>query len=562
MLSDFQVMRRLFTLIKPWWGWMLLGVVLSLLTILANIGLMALSGWFIASMAIAGITGAAINYFTPAALIRAFAIIRTSSRYAERLVTHEATFRLIASLRSWFYDHLEPLAPAVIQNYRSGDLLSRIRADIDTLDNFYLRIIAPVTVAFISSIIIVIFLWQYSQTLAFIELFFLVAAGILLPLLINRWGYSASSRQSKITSELRSAVMDSTQGMSELLINDAAKRHSDSVEKLSEGLLKDQKSLATLNGGSQAMSGLLANLCVLLMLIIAIPMVNSEAIGSASLPMLALFTLASFEAIMPLSLAFQTLPTTLAAARRLFDIVDSKPAVIEPEIPHPLPESADLVFNNMSLRYPSQESDTLQNISVNIPTGTHIAIVGPSGSGKSSLINALMKFWPVSSGEISYGGVPIEQLDGEELRSQFAVASQHSTLFNSTIKRNLLLANRKATDSELEAACKVAQIHDFIMGLPEGYDTWIGEAGHKLSGGQMRRISIARTLLKAAPILILDEPGEGLDSITEKNMLQSIIEHNKQRTLILITHHLSGLDAMDQIVRIEKGNIVSNQDKK
>ncbi|GAA0409491.1 thiol reductant ABC exporter subunit CydC [Cocleimonas flava] len=562
MMSDFQVMRRLFTLIKPWWGWMLLGVVLSLLTILANIGLMALSGWFIASMAIAGITGAAINYFTPAALIRAFAIIRTSSRYAERLVTHEATFRLIASLRSWFYDHLEPLAPAVIQNYRSGDLLSRIRADIDTLDNFYLRIIAPVTVAFISSIIIVIFLWQYSQTLALIELFFLVAAGVLLPLLINRWGYSASSRQSKITSELRSAVMDSTQGMSELLINDAAKRHSDSVEKLSEGLLKDQKSLATLNGGSQAMSGLLANLCVLLMLIIAIPMVNSEAIGPASLPMLALFTMASFEAIMPLSLAFQTLPTTLAAARRLFDIVDSKPAVIEPEIPHPLPDSADLVFHSMSLRYPSQETDTLQNINVNIPTGTHIAIVGPSGSGKSSLINALMKFWPVSSGEISYGGVPIEHLDGEELRSQFAVASQHSTLFNSTIKRNLLLANRKATDSELESVCKVAQIHDFIMELPEGYDTWIGEAGHKLSGGQMRRISIARTLLKSAPILILDEPGEGLDSITEKNMLHSIIEHNKQRTLILITHHLSGLDAMDQIVRIEKGNIVSNQDKK
>lgn len=558
MNSDIQVMRRLFILIKPWWGWMLLGVLLSLLTILANIGLMALSGWFIASMAIAGVTGAAINYFTPAAAIRAFAIIRTASRYGERLVTHEATFRLIASLRSWFYEHLEPLAPAVLQNYRSGDLLSRIRADIDTLDNFYLRIIAPVTVAFISSILIVIFLWQYSQTFAFIELFFLVTAGVLLPVLINRWGYEASSRQSKITSELRSAVMDSTQGMSELLINGAAQRHSQYVEKLSDSLLKDQKSLATLNGGSQAMSGLLANICVLLMLIVAIPMVNSGTLSSPNLPMLALFTMASFEAIMPLPLAFQTLPTTLAAARRLFDIVDSKPAVTEPETPQPLPESSDLVFKNVSLRYPSQSSDALQDISLKIPAGTHIAVVGPSGSGKSSLINALMKFWPLESGEISYGGVTIEQLSGEALRSQIAVASQHSTLFNSTIKRNLLLANREADDSELEAACKLAQIHDFIMELPDAYDTWIGEAGHKLSGGQIRRISIARTLLKSAPILILDEPGEGLDSITEQQMLQSIIKNNKHRTLILITHHISGLDAMDQVIRIEKGNIVSN----
>ncbi len=556
MSSDIQVMRRLFGLIKPWWGWMLLGIFLSLLTILANIGLMALSGWFIASMAIAGVTGAAINYFTPAATIRAFAIIRTVSRYAERLVTHEATFRLIASLRSWFYQHLEPLAPAAIQNYRSGDLLSRIRADIDTLDNFYLRIIAPVIVAFISSIVIITFLWQYDYTLAFIELCFLLTTGVFLPLLINRWGYAASSRQSRISSELRSAVIDSTQGMSELLINGAAKRHAAYVEKLSNKLQKDQKSLATLNGGSQALSGLLVNLCILLMLIVAIPLVHSKTIEPANLPMLALFTMASFEAIMPLSLAFQTLPATLAAARRLFAIVDSKPAVTEPETPQALPKTSDLVFTNATLRYPSQTSAALTNINLNIPAGTHIAIIGPSGSGKSSLIQALVRFWPLTSGQISYGGVPINQLDSEALRSQFAIASQHSTLFNSTIKRNLLLANREANDSELETACKLAQIHDFIMQLPDAYDTWIGEAGHKLSGGQMRRINIARALLKPAPILILDEPGEGLDSITEQRMLQSIIKHNKQRTLILITHHLSGLDAMNQIIHLEKGKII------
>ena len=555
LMSNWQVIKRLLKLMRPWWGWMLLGTLLSLLTIIANISLMALSGWFIATMAMAGITGASVNYFTPSAGIRAFAIIRTASRYGERLVTHEATFRLLATLRTWFYEHLEPLAPAILQNYRSGDLLSRIRADIDALENLYLRILAPLLVAAITSLVILLFLWQYSIVLALIELALLMVAGIAVPLVINNLAHQASTRKIETTSELRSAVIDSTQGMSELLIYGAAEKQAERVNALSEQLLEDQQHLAKLNGGSQSALGLCANLSMWLMLIVAIPMVSAGSLAPANLPMLALFALASFEAIMPLPLAFQTLPGTLAAARRLFDIVDTQPAVMEPLSPVAIPERFDIDINNVSLRYPNSQQNALESINLSIPQGTHLAIVGPSGSGKSTLINALMRFWPVESGEIRLGGININQLSGEHLRTEVAVATQQSTLFNSTIKRNLLLAKRDASDEEIQRVCKLAQIHDFIDTLPEGYETWIGEAGHKLSGGQIRRLGIARALIKPAKVLILDEPGEGLDSVTEQKMLQAIIENARDRSLILITHHLVGLDNMHQIIRLEQGHI-------
>ncbi len=546
---------------RPWWGWMLLGAFLSLLTILANISLMALSGWFIATMAIAGVTGVTINYFTPSAGIRAFAIIRTVGRYGERLVTHEATFRLLATLRTWFYQHLEPLAPAVLQNYRSGDLLSRIRADIDALENFYLRVLAPMLVAVVVSLLLLLFLWQFSGLLVIIELIFLMIAGVGVPLLVNHLAHKAATRRIETTSALRSAVIDSTQGMSELLIYGAAEQQAAKVNELSERLIADQQHLAKLNGGTQSALGLCANFSMWFMLLVAIPMVTVGSLKPANLPMLALFALASFEAIMPLPLAFQTLPGTLAAARRLFDIVDSKPAVQEPDAPQAVPERFDIELENVSLKYPDSQHLALESINLSIPQGARIAITGPSGSGKSTLINAMMRFWPLESGGIYLGGTNIKQLNGDNLRARFAVASQHNTLFNSTIKRNLLLAKRDATDEEVEHVCKLAQIHDFIGTLPNGYDTYIGEAGHKLSGGQSRRLGIARALLKPAPVLVLDELGEGLDSVTEQNMLRAITESEQGRTLILITHHLAGLENMHEVVRLEQGHVVAPQKK-
>ncbi len=546
--SNFAVLWRLLLLFKPYWGWMLLGIILSLATIIANVGLMALSGWFIASMAIAGIAGASIDYFSPAAGIRAFAIVRTGSRYAERLVTHEATFRALAELRHWFYLHLEPLAPAVLQQYHSGDLLSRIRADIDALENVYLRIIAPVIVAFISSLVFLYFLSRFDYSLALVELILLLIAGVITPLVVNRLSQQSGKEIVRLSTELRVQVVDSVQGLGELLIYGAAEQQAQEIDTLSQKLLTQQAKMARYNGLSQAILSLCANLALLLIVFITIPLVTSAGLSPANLPMLALFTLASFEAILALPLAFQTLPETLAAARRVFSIVDTKPLITEPSGDSPKPTHYDIEFNNVSFSYSKDASTVLNNLSFRLATGSRLGVVGASGIGKSSIINLLLRFWESNQGSIRFGGHAIEAYKSDDIRQYFSVVTQQNHFFNSTIKRNLLLGKRDATDAELEQVCRVAQIHEFIQTLEQGYDTWVGEAGIKLSGGQLKRLTIARALLKDVPILILDEPAEGLDSKTEKALLNAVFEYKKDSSILLITHRKVGLEAMDEVL--------------
>jgi len=549
--SNLAVLWRLIRLFKPYWGWMALGIILSLVTIISNVGLMALSGWFIASMAIAGLTGASINYFSPAAGIRAFAIARTGSRYAERLVTHEATFRLLAELRHWFYLHLEPLAPAVLQQYHSGDLLSRIRADIDALENVYLRIVAPVIVALIASVFFIAFLSHFDTALALVELILLLIAGVFMPLLVNRLSQKSGENIVLLSTELRTQVVDSVQGLGELLIYGAAEQQAQKIDQLSQALLTQQAKMARYNGLSQAVLSLCANLALLFIVFIAIPLVTTAGLSPASIPMLALFTLASFEAVLALPLAFQTLPETLATARRIFAIVDAKPAITEPSNASPQPSHSDIEFNHVSFQYDNNSAKVLDNISFKLTTGKRLGIVGASGIGKSSIINLLLRFWAQNKGAIRFGGHPIEAYKSDDIRQYFSVVTQQNHFFNSTIKRNLLLAKRDASDTELETVCRVAQIHDFIQSLEEGYDTWVGEAGFKLSGGQLKRLTIARALLKDAPVLILDEPGEGLDSKTEKAVLDAVFEYKKDSSILLITHRKVGLDRMDEVLILE-----------
>ena len=550
-VSNTAILWRLWKLFRPYWGWMALGILLSLVTIMANVGLMALSGWFIASMAIAGAAGVSIDYFSPAAGIRGFAIARTAGRYGERLVTHEATFRALAELRHWFYLHLEPLAPAVLQQYHSGDLLSRIRADIDALENVYLRIIAPVIVAFIASIAFVYFLSRYDKTLAVIELTLLFIAGVITPLVINRLSRQSGEAMVTITTTLRTDVIDSVQGMGELLIYGAAQQHAQKIDHASQNLLNQQAKMARYNGLSQAILSLCANIALLSVVIVLIPLISKAGMPPPNLPMLTLFTLASFEAVLALPLAFQTLPETLASARRIFAIVDTQPVVTEPQQASPQLNHYGIEFNNVSFQYDDQSKTVLNKLSFKLPTGKRLGIVGNSGTGKSSIVSLLLRFWDVNTGEIRLGGHPLEHYKSDDARQYFSVVTQHSQFFNSTIKRNLLLANKEASDQQIETVCKVAQIHDFIESLPEGYETWVGEAGIKLSGGQLKRLTIARALLKEAPILILDEPAEGLDSTTEKAVLDAVFNYKQHATILLITHRNVGLDAMDQVLVLE-----------
>ncbi|PVV26862.1 MAG: thiol reductant ABC exporter subunit CydC, partial [gamma proteobacterium symbiont of Ctena orbiculata] len=427
---------------------------------------------------------------------------------------------------------------------------------IDTLDHFYLRLLLPTMVAFASTLVLVIFLAWYSPLLALIEAAMLGLAGVVVPLVMNHLAAPTGREINTINSELRATLVEDLQGMGELLIDGADQRHAEHIEQLSENLAAAQTRISRLNGISQGSVVLFANLAMWLITLSAIPMVRTGELPPLSLAMLALFTLASFEAIAPLPAAFQNLGETLAAARRIFTLADAPAAVEEPATPTALPQDSSLVLRDLHYTYPGAGSPALQGVNLDLPAGGRLALIGPSGGGKTTLLQLLLKFRSPDQGSISLGDTPYGSLSGDALRRRIAVATQYNHLFNASIRENLQLANPEADQSALERACRVAMIHDFISAQPAGYDTQVGELGLRLSGGQLRRLAIARALLKDAPILILDEPTEGLDAHTEAGMMRNILQWSEGRSLLLVTHRIRGLEGMDQIIMMREGSLV------
>ena len=547
---------RLWRLFRPYRDWMLGGFAIALLTLLANVTLMAISGWFITAMAVAGAAGVAMNYFTPAAIIRASAIARTAGRYFERLVNHDATLRQLSGLRVWFYRHLEPLAPARLQQYHSADLLSRIRADVDALDNFYVRVLVPVLVALAAGVGFFVFAALFHLGIALLLLAMLGLAGIAMPWLTRRLGAEPGRRLVETQAELRQLAVDGTQGLSELLVYGAADTHAERLDAASRKLIDRQQAMSRIEGLSAGAVGLCANLALFGVLWLGIPLVQAGTLPPPQLAMLALFALAAFEAVAPLPLAFSHLEATLTAARRLFAVVDAEPAVTDPPGPSPRPARHDLAIRGLRFAYPGAARPALDGLDMDVPEGSRTAIVGATGSGKTTLFNLLLRFWAPDAGEIRLGGAPLADFRGEDLRERIALVSQHTHLFDASIRENLLLAAPDAPQGKLEQACRTAQIHDFIAALPEGYDTWAGETGVRLSGGQGRRIAIARALLRDAPVLLLDEPTEGLDAGTERALMDALRVLMAGRTVLMITHRPAALADMDRILVLHQGRVV------
>ncbi len=549
---------RLLGFCRASWRWVVAGIALNVVVVLANVGLLALSGWFIAAMALAGLGVAPIEYFAPAAAIRGLAVLRTVGRYLERLVTHEATLRLLSELRVWFYARLEPLAPARLQRHRGGDLLSRIRSDVDSLDNFYIRVLAPAAAAVISAALLIGVLALYSVGVAWIEVAGLLAAGAL-PLLAQRLGRAAGQRAVATRSALRVVVAETVQGLGELLIAQAAARQSEAVARLGASLAGQQRRQAWIGGGAAALSGLAAQLALWGALVVAIPLVQARALSGPDLALVCLYVLASFEAVAALPGAFVALGETLAAARRLFDLVDAAPAITAPLQPAPRPQRFDLRIRKLRLRYAEDAPWALDGVDFEVAEGAALGIVGASGSGKTSILNVLLRFWEYQ-GEVSLGGVSLRALDEETARGLFSVVSQQTHLFNASVRDNLRLAAPAASDAELMAALRAVRLEADMAALPEGLDTMVGENGARFSGGQARRLAIARAWLRDAPILLLDEPTEGLDAETERLVLDALHALMRGRTTLLITHRLAALRLVDRVISLHAGRIEAPAD--
>lgn len=555
-------MRNLWRLIKlyrPYTGWVFLGIILSSITLLANISLMAVSGWFIASMAIAGVAGVSMNYYSPAAIIRGAAIFRTAGRYAERLVTHEATFRFLSGLRVWFYTRLEPLIPSALEDMHSGDLLSTIRSDIDTLSHLYIRVIVPVSVAIIGVLLSSWAMSRYNSTLGLLLLTLLIIAGVLLPYLIAKLGTKPGQQIVAQTALLNTRLVDAVQGMAELTMYGALDHSYAEVCETSRCTIDAQKKMGYVSGLAQSGLLLLMNLAQWLVLLLAIPLTLNAEINGAELAMLVLFSLAAFESVMPLPEAFRLLGQIQAAASRLFSVIDRTVPIQQPVYEVAKPLHFDLQFSHVCFHYRENSAEVLSNVNMHLASGKKLAIVGPTGCGKSSLIQLLLRFREPQSGNIILAGRPLADYTSEQLHEWIAVVPQQVHLFNTTIRNNLLLAKPDASEDELNRVCVLTQLEDFIQQQPAGLDTWVGETGIKVSGGQARRIAIARALLRDFELLILDEPGEGLDSKTESALLSGVIDQLKHKGLLLITHTQAGLELMDEVLELKGPDSILHQ---
>jgi ATP-binding cassette subfamily C protein CydC len=542
-------MRELLRILQPaarHWRWMAGGIGLGVAVIAANAALMAISGWFVSSMAVAGLTQTSFNYFFASASIRALAILRAVGRYGERLVTHEAAFHILASLRVWLFKRLIPLAPAGLEGYASGDLAGRLRADVDSLENLYLRIIAPLFTGGFTILLAGLFVFVWSGTAALVLVVFLLLAGLLLPLLGLHLAELPGKRSAELAGVLRTTVTEGLQGAEELFLLGATDKQALAVEALSAGLVQQQLRLGQINGLTLAGVTTCGALALAGLALVCIPLVQAGQLSGPNLVMLLLFSAASFEAVGPLAHSLQLVPATSEAIRRIRELADATVPLPEP-LQALTPTSCSIVLDQVSCNY-GEGPAILEQFSLAVKEGERVAVVGPSGSGKSTLIELLLRFRPYQ-GRIAIGGCELRDIPPDELSRLVAAVPQQPHLFNSSIRENILLG-REIGDEQLVTVLADSGLEPWISGLPQGLDTPVGETGCAVSGGEARRIALARALVSNAPILLLDEPTEGLDGTTEQTVVERLSRRLQGITLLVVTHRPACLLLTQRVVTI------------
>ncbi|MCG6344145.1 cysteine/glutathione ABC transporter ATP-binding protein/permease CydC [Vibrio fluvialis] len=541
---------------KHWFG-LTLGMLLAFVTLCASIGLLTLSGWFLSAAAVAGLTIAreTFNYMLPGAFVRGFAMGRTAGRWGERVVSHNATFKLLTDLRIFFFEKLAPMIPGRVSNLRDADLLNRLVADIDAMDHVYLRLISPVTVGVLGIAALTTLLCWFDMALG------LTLGGVLLvlllvwPVMFYKLGKRNGAELTQHKAEMRVATLDWLQGYSELTIFGAESRYRDAIYAAQEKLLANQKVNASFTGLASALLLLANGWTLVLMLWLAADGVN----GQAPDPMIALVvfaTMASVELLMPIAGAFQHLGQTLTSARRLNEIILSEPDVKFPSEETRHSGQFDITFENLTFNYSGGEQPALKDVSLTIPAGNKVAIVGQTGSGKSTLIQLLCRYWDAQQGDIRIAGTRLQEWKESDLRAAISVVSQRVDILNGSLRDNLIMAKPTANDNELSAMLERVGLGKLLEA--PGLDAWLGDGGRQLSGGEKRRIGIARALLHDGPILLLDEPTEGLDKQTEQQIMALFKSHFENKTVIFITHRLVELETMDAVCLIEQGEIVEH----
>ncbi len=534
-----------------------LGLVLMITGLASSIGLLTTSGWFLAATAIAGL-GTLFNFFYPSASVRGLAIGRTLFRYFEKLVTHDATFRILAKLRVQVFEKIIPLSPAVLNRYRNSDLLNRLVSDVDTLDSLYLRLIAPFITAIFVILAMCIGLSFVNAPLALGLGASLLLLVFVIPTVFYQLGKKFGDKLVHSRALYRTQFLEFIQAQAELLLFNAEDKLKDNMAKTEANWQADQQKEANLSGFSTALSLFLNGLIIAAMLWFS----SQAEFGNDEYRMafIALFTfaaLASFEILMPLGSAFLHIGQVIASAERVTDIIEQQPLVTfncKAEFDQnatTLIEAKDLSFT-----YPERQNRALENLNLTIQKGKKVAILGKTGSGKSTLLQLLVRNYDANQGQLFLAGKPIADYAEDTLRSQFCFLTQRVHVFSDTLRQNLQFASAVNISDEkmIEVLNQVGL--GKLLEQEQGLDIWLGDGGRPLSGGEQRRLGLARILLNDAPILLLDEPTEGLDRETERQILRLILAHAENKTLIMVTHRLTAIEQFDELCVIDEAKLI------
>lgn len=539
--SGFQVMKKLIGLVRPLSGYMILAVTMGLVGHLCATFITVFGGFAIVAVLKGAATAAIFG------TVAVFALVRGGLRYAEQACNHFIAFKLLALIRDKVFGALRRLCPAKLEGKDKGDLISVITSDIELLEVFYAHTISPICIAFLFTVVMVCFIGSYHPALGLLALAAYGTVGILIPLLTAKLSGDSAMRFRTKSGKLSAYVLDSLRGLPETIQYGQGQARMDAMNAQTDAIAKEGEQMKRTEGRNTAVTG-----TVILMFDLAMLFASAALLGFEGCLITTLAMMSSFGPVTALAALGATLQSTLAAGNRVLDILEEHPVAEDITGKEPI-SFHGAAANHVTFAYDNET--ILNDFSIDIPEGKVTGIIGRSGSGKSTLLKLLMRFWKVQEGTVAVSGRSVEEINTENLRQMESFVTQQTHLFHDSIRNNLRIAKQNATDEELIAACKKASVHDFIMGLPKGYDTEVGELGDTLSGGERQRLGLARAFLHDAPFLLLDEPTSNLDSLNEAVILRALHEGCREKTVVLVSHRKSTMGIADKVYSVEQGRV-------
>lgn len=537
-------MARLIGLVRPMLGFMLLAIAMGLLGNLCATFITVFGGYAILNV-LHPEWSMSLGWVFAAVLL--FALVRGFLRYAEQSCNHFIAFKLLALIRDKVFGALRRLCPAKLEGKDKGDLISVITSDIELLEVFYAHTISPICIAFLFCLIMVLFIGRIHAALGVLTLSAYAVVGIVIPLVTSKRSGDDGIQFRSSAGKLSAFVLDSLRGLPETVQYGQGRKRLAEMDAQTDALSQTEAHMKRTAGKNTASVNTTILLFDLAMLFLSAKLAGFEGCLIATLAMMS-----SFGPVVSLAALGATLQNTFAAGNRVLDILDESP--VAPDVTG----KANVEFHgaaaeNVSFSYGGEQ--ILEDLSLSIPEGKVIGITGRSGSGKSTLLKLFMRFWPVTEGKVTVSGKSVDEINTENLRDMESFVTQQTHLFHDSIRKNLCIAKLDATEEEIIAACKKASVHDFIMGLPKGYDTEVGELGDTLSGGERQRLGLARAFLHNAPFLLLDEPTSNLDSLNEAVILKALQTECQDKTVILVSHRKSTMGIADTVYSVERGRL-------